>query len=686
MQIFISITAIILASIYTCCCLRWKNRCSSSPFLPLLVVLAAVMELLDLLCVLHPEQLFIWKKFSIIIESLFPPVGLWFSLTYARKNETDAIPLLQWILLACTPLFAGCAIFFPVTAFFYSPDFSMERILFLGDLGFFFYLLLLVYLVIALINLEMTLVNATISARLRIKLELLGAGVLLAVMIFYYSQGLLFRSIDMNFAPVRTLVMIASVAMIISSRLKRVDEVKVYVSRNIVYKSIVLVSVGIYLLGLGILGEGMKYFGDAMWRAISISMAFFGGLGLLLVFLSETAKRRIKVFIHKNFYQHKYDYRNQWLQFTDRIPTSQSIDDLLGSIIGEFCDTFGMACGAIFILDEKQEYYWQGAGISMTPLLSGFSASDPALAWLSGRNWVADLRGGEPFVHDDLYRKYFEANDSRFLIPLICMDKMDGFIIIGKPVNCNETYNFEDYDLMKTLARHASSTLLNLKLSEQLAQSRELAAMGKVSTFVMHDLKNLVSTLSLMVENTRAYITLPKFQDDLLSMLDSTVIKMNELILRLKQLPQKGQVHKNHVDLLKLAHETAAMVSGGGLRVFGVPTVAMGDRDELQKVALNLMLNAVEASNGKMPVTVEVGELDTPFIRVKDEGCGIPLDFQHDKLFSPFKTTKNRGLGIGLYHCKQIVEAHGGKIEVTSELNHGSEFTVWLQKATAYNS
>jgi hypothetical protein len=95
------------------------------------------------------------------------------------------------------------------------------------------------------------------------------------------------------------------------------------------------------------------------------------------------------------------------------------------------------------------------------------------------------------------------------------------------------------------------------------------------------------------------------------------------------------------------------------------------------------MLNAVEATNGSSTVRVEVGEKESPFIRVKDDGHGIPDAFMQHVLFKPFTSTKKQGMGIGLYQSRQIIEAHGGRIEVVSSLDHGSEFTVWLPKMQA---
>lgn len=680
MQTVLAITAILLAIAYLLYFHCRKERGVNLYSLPATVLAAAAMELFDLLALLHPEDLFLWKKFGLAVESILPPLWLWFSLTYARQNELRSISLFQRILLATSSLFVGSLLFFPITSFFYSPDFAAEGVLFLGNAGFTFYLLLLIYLIIALINLEMTLASATLSSRWKIKFEILGVGVYLAVMVFYYSQGLLYRTINMHLVPARTILFILALSMMAYSRLSRGNGVKVYVSRQIVFKSIVLLAVGVYLLGLGLMGEGMKHFGDGFQRTMALVVAFTAGLGLIIILLSETAKRKFKGLIQKNFYQNKYDYRTQWLQFTDRISTAKTGDGLLKSIVMGFCDTFGMGYGALFLLDQEREIYQQATGTSQETVQITFRESDALVASIANGKWVADLRRGALSSGNEAQRKFSSDHLLIFAIPLFMNTRLEGFIVLGRPLNQDETFNYEDFDLMRTLARQASSALLNLRLSEQLARSREMAAVGRVSTFVMHDLKNLVSAVSLMVDNAKEYIDVPEFQEELLNSLGNTVKKMQTLIQRLKNLPEKEAQQRTPVDLLQLVQETAALVKTGNFQVTGEPVSVTVDREEFQKVALNLMLNAVEASSGKRPVRVEVGMAEAPYFRVKDEGCGIPGDYLRDNLFTPFKSTKNKGLGIGLYQSKQIVESHGGKIDVKSELDMGSEFTVWLPK------
>ena len=132
------------------------------------------------------------------------------------------------------------------------------------------------------------------------------------------------------------------------------------------------------------------------------------------------------------------------------------------------------------------------------------------------------------------------------------------------------------------------------------------------------------------------------------------------------------------VNLMELAEKTVRMFPGNRISISGTPEIVQVDENEIQNVIMNLLLNAVEASGPNEPLLVEVGAVDVPFIRVTDQGCGMSPQYVRSELFMPFRTTKKQGLGIGLYQCRQIVEAHGGRIEVSSVEGEGSIFTLWF--------
>ncbi|HEX8948747.1 MAG TPA: ATP-binding protein, partial [Dissulfurispiraceae bacterium] len=171
------------------------------------------------------------------------------------------------------------------------------------------------------------------------------------------------------------------------------------------------------------------------------------------------------------------------------------------------------------------------------------------------------------------------------------------------------------------------------------------------------------------------------FQKDMLQSLGNTIGKMKRLITRLRNFEEKQVLNRSLADLHWIVYDVVALVGAGEVKVQTRSVFSEVDAEEIQKVVLNLVLNAIEATGGKGPVTVEVGGDETAFIRVRDCGCGMTEEFMRMRLFKPFHTTKAKGLGIGLYQCKQIIEAHGGRIEVSSEAGRGSTFTVHLPAA-----
>jgi hypothetical protein len=285
---------------------------------------------------------------------------------------------------------------------------------------------------------------------------------------------------------------------------------------------------------------------------------------------------------------------------------------------------------------------------------------------------LSDLDGS-----DD--KKIVEQYNIQFVVPLFFNDKVDGFVLLGNQINAGEPLNYEDYDLMKVLASQSSAALHNLHLLDQLVDSREMAAIGKVSTFVMHDLKNLVSNLALVVDNAKEHMDDKEFQQDMVETLTNSVSRMKSLIDRLKKFEVAPQLALESCDLKKLVEETLHDSAVSGIEIDGDPVDLIIDRQEISRVILNLALNAFEAlGEGGGAVKIRTGVKGRAFFAIQDHGCGMTDEYINTKLFKPFETTKVKGFGIGLYQSRQIVEAHGGEMQVMSKPGEGTTFTVWL--------
>jgi putative PEP-CTERM system histidine kinase len=239
----------------------------------------------------------------------------------------------------------------------------------------------------------------------------------------------------------------------------------------------------------------------------------------------------------------------------------------------------------------------------------------------------------------------------------------------------------EDLELLKTAGEQAASRLLGIRLSERLARAREMEAFQSLSAFFVHDLKNLASRLSLSLHNLPERIEDPEFRADFVATLSRAVSRIEEMTGRLSQVARRLELNVQPGDLSEI---TGAALDGlqGSLRgrldraLAAVPPVPC-DREQMEKVIVNLVLNADEALGEGGTITVSTGvEGAHAVVAVEDDGCGMSPEFVATSLFQPFKSSKPKGLGIGLFHTRKIVEAHGGRIEVETELGKGSTFTV----------
>lgn len=646
------------------------DRSRASGALALALLLTAGLEALDLLTLLYPGTWQTWRMAGLLVEGALGPAWIWFTALFARNYEEGRLPRTQRTLIILSCLMLPWAGYLAAQGAYFAPDFATEGLLFLLPGSFYFYIGFAVCCVVALLNIEATLAAAVHHRRWKIKFILLGAVSILAALILYYSQSLLHRSIDMSLAGLRSLALLVGAGMMWFSDLRRGSEVRISFSKRMAFKSVVLVAAGLYLVGLGLLGEGARLFGDDLGRAVLLVASFLAGLGLLVAFLSDTVRRKIRLFLQLNFYGEKYDYRIQWVQFTQHLASARTQSELQQAALSACCETFGIVGAGLFLFDHGRKLYLPVSLVETDPHEGGFAEGSGLVTALESRRTVlraADVDDPSPWLER-----------AGFAIPIFREGVLDGFVLLGPPINPREEYDEEDFELMDTMARHISSALLNMRLLDQLARSREMEIMGKVSAFVLHDLKNHVYTLSLMVDNARKHIGNPEFQKDLVDSLGSTVAKMNILISQLKGLPDRQTLKRESVDLLSLAREATRSLPQDRVDFQGTDVRVMVDSAEMGKVILNLCLNALEASTAGQSISVTVGEDPEPFVMVTDHGVGIATEFMAGGLFEPFKSTKAKGMGIGLYQCKQIVEAHGGRIEVRSALSEGAEFIVCI--------
>ncbi len=637
----------------------------------------------DSMAVIRPEGLVFWKMVVSVGESVMSLSWLLFALSFGRENGINAFSKFSMALIFLSPVILLFVFAVPQDAFFYSPEFESEKTLFLGNGGYLFNLLLLFYSIVAIVHLESTLRSSSGTGRWQIKYMMLGVGGILALNIFHYSQALLYRSIDMSLLPVRICVFLFCISFISYSIFKRkFMDIEIVVSRGVFYQTLSIFVVGFYLLGLGIVGEGMRYLGPQLGKNIMTFLSFAGAIVVLLIILSEQLRNKAMVFINKNFYSQKYDYRTQWLQFTQIISAGHSYDDMLVSIARGFKDAIGVRGASVWLKEKGNGEYFFAKGVDAAAPKG--NPGEGIINFMRDEGWVINVRDSKCSNIISQDKEFIMNNRVSLIVPLLDKNNLIGFVVFLEGL-AGSDYNYEDYDFLKALARQATFAVMNAALTEELAEAKAMEAVGKVSSFIMHDLRNAASTLPLIVQTAEDHMDNPEFQKDAIRTISKTFEKINNIMVKLGDLSKKTSLVLKESDLgecAKIAIRELNFTGNAKVSYKELQTVKSNlDRDEIVKVFVNLILNALDAINYKGEIEVVVGEeKNMGFVRVSDKGCGMSGEFIDKKLFKPFHTTKKSGLGIGLYQCKTIIESHSGRIKVNSKPGAGTDFFVYLHK------
>ena len=281
-----------------------------------------------------------------------------------------------------------------------------------------------------------------------------------------------------------------------------------------------------------------------------------------------------------------------------------------------------------------------------------------------------------------LARELFGEIPVGFLAPVLALDTLVGLLVVG-PELSGKPFGVDDRDLLAAMAAQAGARILNACLSQEASESRELQVLARLSAFVAHDLKNMVSVLSMLVENAKLHMAKPEFQADAIRTLDEVTAKMRTLLATLASPAGRPDTHARPVSLAptveawmqELRRQVPSRIRIE-TRLAWTPEVR-AEPEQLRSVLHNLVLNAIEAIPAEGTILVETGqENGYAALAVTDTGQGMTQEFLRHKLFRPFQTTKPRGLGIGLYQCRQIVQASGGTLTAESQEGKGTRMMV----------
>jgi putative PEP-CTERM system histidine kinase len=290
----------------------------------------------------------------------------------------------------------------------------------------------------------------------------------------------------------------------------------------------------------------------------------------------------------------------------------------------------------------------------------------------------------EPWAQEfrQLNPSAFAKSGDRWCVPLRSGERTHGVIVLADRIN-GADYTVEQLQLLRCIADQITSVLLNVRLANEVARGRELEAFRTMSAFFVHDLKNTAASLNLMLRNLPVHFDNPEFREDALRAIGNTAGRIEDMISRLAALRQRPEFRPVEADLNQLVNEALDKLDGTPQveltkELQPVPRT-LADREQMQSVVANLVLNARDAvgPGGQIRVCTEhVG--GTVVLSVTDNGCGMTPAFVKESLFRPFQSTKKRGLGIGMFQSRMIVEAHGGDIRVETEPGKGSTFRVSL--------
>ena len=527
--------------------------------------------------------------------------------------------------------------------------------------------------------------NKTAQQRWAVKFACMAILAMFVFDFYMYSDAALLRGVNRDIWAARGFAAALCAPLLAISVARSVSwSTGLSVSRRMLFHSAALAGAAVYLLLMGSAGYFLRYFGGR-WGPVMQLAFLFGAVVLLAVILfSGSFRAWLKVFLSKHFYRYHYDYREEWMRFTRALSEQgPGVGERAIHALGALVESPG---GALWL--RRDSRFELVAHVNTTPSQSPFPVEDPVCSFLDARHWVIDLRelASSPDSYHGLALPPAIAHlpRARLIVPLVLHGHLSGFMLLLEP-RSRIALNWEVIDLLKIAASQAASYLAQQEAADALMVARQFESFNRMSTFIVHDLKNLVSQLSLLASNAQTHSANPDFQRDMAETVAHSVRKMKMLLQRLSR---GGATECNAplsmAELLARAVALKAAFTPRPQFECAGDAAVLADAERLERVVGHLIQNAIEATpkEGKVTITLRESGQDA-LVEITDTGGGMSEEFIRERLFKPFESTKSAGMGIGAFESREYIRELGGRLEVSSQPLCGTTFRIILPRYDA---
>jgi putative PEP-CTERM system histidine kinase len=527
------------------------------------------------------------------------------------------------------------------------------------------------------------------DARDGIRLVVAAMAVMWGVDLVLYADAYLGGAWPDEMIAVRGITL-AVLAPVFALAVHRNGDWSLRLSRTVAYQSLSLAGLALYVLAMVLATSLIATIAGAEARLIQTAFVFGTTAALLTILSTPWLAAWIKVKLAKHVFRHRYDYRAEWVRFTETLGLpGDAAAPLEQRIVKAVADVTDSPAGMLLVADGS------GLGLGATwnwdpEALPGSGGDEALAAWLGDSGRIIELDPLRAATADPAERAaipfwILDRPSAWVIVPLNHFGKLAGVILLARPP-VDRRLDWEDFDLLKIVGSQVASYLAEARSHAALADARRFDEFNRRFAFIIHDIKNLVSQLTLVARNAERHAENPAFRADMVATLNESAIRMTALLARLSQ--QQG----GRPDRLVPVEIGSVLLALAGSRRLQHPIAAVGvcsapalaDPGLLDQLLGHLIQNAIEASPPDQVVTLAMGEEPGHVtIDVIDRGCGMSPAFVRDQLFRPFVSSKPGGFGLGAYEARQLAQAMGGSLAVSSREGEGTRFRLTLPAAAA---